>query len=74
MQRYRNLDGHSGVDAYETGAGFIRVCFVNGETYEYTELATGRAHVGHMQELAAAGRGLASYINRFVHDDYARKR
>ena len=73
MKRYRNLDGHSGVTAYECGDGFIRIRFVNGDTYEYTDKATGPKHVANMQQLARAGRGLATYVSRFVHDDYARK-
>ena len=73
MKRYRNLDGHSGVAAYECGGGFIRVRFVNGDVYEYTDEATGRKHIENMQRLAQAGRGLATYVSRFVHDDYARK-
>jgi hypothetical protein len=73
MKRYRNLDGNSGVTAYESGDGFIRIRFVNGETYEYTDEVTGRAHVANMQKLAQAGLGLATYVSRFVHDAYARK-
>jgi len=73
MKRYRNLDGNSGVAAYESGDGFIRIRFVNGETYEYTDEVTGRAHVANMQKLAQAGLGLATYVSRFVHDAYARK-
>lgn len=73
MKRYRNLDGNSGVTAYECGDGFIRIRFVHGDTYEYTDAATGREHVANMQQLARAGRGLATYVSRFVHDDYARK-
>lgn len=73
MKRYRNLDGNSGVAAYECGDGFIRIRFVNGETYEYTDEVTGRAHVANMRKLAQAGLGLATYVSRFVHDAYARK-
>ena len=73
MKRYRNLDGNSGVTAYESGDGFIRLRFVNGDTYEYTDEATGTEHVANMQKLAHAGRGLATYVSRFVRDDYARK-
>ncbi|HJW06647.1 MAG TPA: hypothetical protein VJ527_09180 [Rhodanobacter sp.] len=73
MKRYRNLDGNSGVAAYECGDGVIRIRFVNGDTYEYTDEATGRTHIANMQQLARAGRGLATYVSRFVHDDYARK-
>jgi len=73
MQRYRNLDGHSGVAAYDIGDGVIRIRFVNGETYEYMDAVTGREHVQNMQVLAAGGEGLATYVSRFVHDAYARK-
>ncbi len=73
MKRYRNLDGHSGVSAYESGEGFIRIRFVNGDAYEYTDEATGREHVANMRQLAQAGLGLATYVSRFVHDAYARK-
>ena len=73
MQRYRNLDGHSGVTAYETGAGVIRVRFVHGDEYEYTDAVTGAEHVRAMQALARSGQGLATYVSRHVHDKYARK-
>ena len=73
MKRYRNLDGRSGVTAYECGDGFIRVRFVNGDIYEYTDKATGREHIANMQKLAQTGLGLSTYVSRFVHDDYARK-
>ncbi len=73
MKLYRNLDGNSGVMAYEVGDGFIRVRFVNGDVYEYTDEATGHDHVKNMQWLAQAGRGLATYVSRFVHEAYARK-
>jgi hypothetical protein len=73
MKRYRNLHGDSGVAAYETGPDFIRVRFIGDGTYEYTARATGSEHVRNMQRLALAGRGLATYISRHVHDAWARK-
>lgn len=73
MQRYANLSGESGVTAYELGDGFIRLRFVTGDVYEYTDAVTGPAHVRRMQALARAGKGLAGYVSRFVHDAYARK-
>ena len=35
---------------------------------------SGRMHVRNMQQLAAAGLGLSTYISRFVRENYARKR
>lgn len=73
MNPYRNLSGKSGVAAYECGDGFIRVRFIHDGIYEYTDARPGRVHVANMQQLAEAGRGLATYISRFVRDNYARK-
>jgi hypothetical protein len=73
MQPYRNRNGHSGVTAYELGTDWIRVQFVNGEIYRYSAASAGAGHVRNMQILAEAGEGLASYISKFVHDDYERE-
>jgi hypothetical protein len=73
MQPYRNLQGHSGVVAYAIGDGVIRVRFADDGTYEYTDAIPGRRHVRNMQELARLGRGLSTYISRFVRERYARK-
>jgi len=73
MKRYRNLDGQSGVLAYELGKGWIHTRFVGGETYEYTDAVTGGENVRNLQVLAQAGQGLSTYVSKFVHDTYARK-
>jgi len=73
MHPYRNVDGHSGVIAYEPGEGWIRLRFVNGKEYRYTDATTGAEHVRNMQMLAQAGQGLASYVSKFVHDDFERE-
>jgi hypothetical protein len=73
MQPYRNLDGHSGVTGYELGTDWIKVRFVNGEDYRYSAANAGVEHVQNMQILAQAGEGLATYISKFVHDNYDRE-
>jgi hypothetical protein len=73
MKRYANLSGNSGITGYQPGDASIRVRFVNGDIYEYDARSPGLEHVQNMLELAQAGKGLATYISRFVHDDYARK-
>jgi hypothetical protein len=73
MHRYKNLGGNSGVVAYDIDAGQIIVQFRNGERYLYTEDSAGAANVARMQELAKAGRGLASFISRHVYELYERK-
>jgi hypothetical protein len=71
MRRYRNLDGASGVRAYQLLDDAIAVRFANGVTYLYDDATTGRDAVQHMRRLAAAGRGLATYISQHVQDRYA---
>lgn len=71
MRRYRGADEGSGVEAYESGPGWIRVRFRGGAVYHYDHRHPGAAHVLEMQRLADAGSGLAGYISRYVRGDYA---
>ena len=73
MQRYKNLDGASGVTAFETADDSIKVAFVNGSIYEYDYASAGRGKIERMKRLAMDGRGLSTYISRHVHDAYARR-
>lgn len=73
MPRYSNLNGDSGVVAYETTADSITLAFVGGERYVYTHERPGRDAVDRMKALAKDGRGLATFVSQHVRDDYARK-
>jgi hypothetical protein len=73
MERYQNLEGDSGVVAFESGADYIKVRFRNGVTYVYDHVTPGEQHVARMHELARAGRGLSTYISQRVRTAYARK-
>lgn len=66
MKRYKNISGHSGVVAYESGPNSIVVKFVDGSLYLYDERLPGREHVDAMKRRAARGEGLNTYISRFV--------
>jgi hypothetical protein len=68
MKRYLNLDGNSGVVAYECRADSISVEFTNGTVYLYTHASAGSEKIDAMKQLAAAGRGLSSFIARHAHD------
>jgi hypothetical protein len=74
MHRYRNLEGHSGVLFYDIRQDGITVRFAGGGEYDYTYASTGRARVETMKALALAGRGLSTFISRYVREDYAAKR
>jgi hypothetical protein len=64
--------GQSGVVAYEIERDAIVVQFTKG-TYRYTYAKPGQFEVEKMKRLAAAGKGLATYISRFVGERYADK-
>ena len=73
MERYGNRTGKSGVIGFELVDDAIEIEFVGGERYRYGERAPGRAHVANMRRRARMGRGLATYISRFVGDNYEEK-
>jgi hypothetical protein len=66
LERYKNFGGDSNVIAYETSATSITVEFGSGRetVYLYNEIRPGIIHVNQMKILAAAGRGLNSYIGQ----------
>jgi hypothetical protein len=70
MIGYKNLNGSSGVSAYAIGNGYIRVMFKNGTVYQYSTMRAGSYHVDNMQSLAIAGKGLNTYINKYVRNLY----
>ena len=63
MQRYRDINGDSGVLGYEYGDDWIMVTFKQGGTCEYRAFRIGHAHISNMKRLADAGDGLNAYIN-----------
>jgi len=62
MQAYVDVDGDSGVAAYEIGDDFIHVQFKKGKTYRYTYASAGEHIIEQMKGLAIGGNGLNSYI------------
>lgn len=73
IQPYLNLSGDSGVRGYAIGPQAIAVEFADGSVYLYTADSAGAEAIARMHELARGGRGLNTYINRYVHDGYAER-
>jgi hypothetical protein len=75
MERYRNLSGNSGVDAYELGGDFIMIRFRPGVVYWYTAASVGARHLAVLKRLAQRGQGLGTYISQHaeVNGGYERK-
>lgn len=72
MKIYKDIDGDSGVVAYEYGNDYIRVQFKTGSPYTYNYDSAGRHHIEKMKELADAGDGLNAYINYNVKYNYVK--
>lgn len=63
MTPYARLDPTAGVTHFENGDGFIRVRFKHSATiYTYTNNSAGASEIATMQQLAATGKGLSTYI------------
>ncbi len=71
MERYRNQNGNSGVTFFKILPDAIVVQFKNQSTYLYNTMMPGSDHVENMKQLARSGKGLATYISKYVRDKYA---
>jgi hypothetical protein len=72
MQRYKN-SVNSGVLAYEIGDDRIKVKFLDGTVYLYTYQSAGAKNIEQMKALAQIGKGLTTFINQSVREQYAIK-
>jgi hypothetical protein len=70
MIPYANVNGNSGVTAYQVEGDAITVEFRGGAAYKYTYASTGAANVEQMKALAQAGRGLGTFISQVVKKAY----
>jgi hypothetical protein len=69
-ERYKNLAGNSGVVSYKIGDDYIEVTFLDHKKYRYSYKVAGEEKVEEMKRLARSGRGLSSFISRFVRNLY----
>ena len=73
MKKYTDITGESGVTAYQESENFIAVEFNHESVYLYTYTSAGKTAVEQMKKLAAAGKGLSTYISQKVKDKYETK-
>lgn len=73
MQPYQAANGDAGVVAYQESPGGITVQFRDGSVYLYNKASAGPSAIGAMKRLAASGRGLTTYINKHVRQNFAAK-
>ena len=72
MKRYKNISGNSGVTAYEVNEDNISIQF-NDAVYLYTYASAGKKTIEKMKKLAAAGKGLSTYISQTVKEKFETK-
>jgi len=70
MTQYANQDKNSGILAYEIADDSIMVQFSSGVTYLYTYTSAGSRNIEQMKQLAIEGRGLNSFIMKYVRTSY----
>ena len=73
LTKYKNLSGESGVTAYKFLSNGIVLQFNHNEIYLYDNSKPGRLHVKQMKVLAIKGKGLTTYVNQNVRDNYKLK-
>jgi hypothetical protein len=73
VEKYKNQSRESGVSAYETGADYIIVEFIGGDTYRYTYHSAGKRAIEMMKKLAVEGKGLSTYISQKIRQRYEKR-
>ena len=72
-RKYKNLSGKSTVVSYALSKDQVKVNFTNQLKYVYSNQITGRENIAKMKVLAAAGKGLGTFIAASLADKFARK-
>lgn len=72
VEQYKNLGGNSSVRAFTIGDDYIEVRFNGGSVYRYSYRSAGSDKIEQMKKLARQGRGLNSFIMRYVKMSYER--
>lgn len=73
MQKYKNLGGNSGVEAFEISTDSITVRFYkSSKLYTYSYQSAGVEKVEQMKKLALSGHGLNEFIYRYARNDYVK--
>ena len=73
MMRPYKSTVNSGVLAYDIGEDRIKIKFLDGTIYLYTYDSAGPENIEQMKTLAENGRGLTTFINQSVREQYAIK-
>jgi hypothetical protein len=73
MHLYKNKGGKSKVFRYNIEKDAVTIRFTDASVYRYTNQSATPGNIAKMKELALAGKGLGTFIETTVKDNYCRK-
>ena len=73
MKKYEDLSGRGGVTGYKNLLRGIILEYQHKDQYLYDYEKPGKNHVEQMKILAESGKGLTTYVNENVRDNYKEK-
>ena len=71
--RYKNLSGASKVARYGITKDTLTIRFVDSSVYIYSNQSADPVNLSKMKTLAAAGKGLGTFIDANVKDRFLKK-
>jgi len=66
MTVYKNLSGDPTISSYEISQNQMIIEYTNGSAFLYNQTFSGTLNLFIMKDLAQTGKGLETYIQRFV--------
>ena len=72
-ENYLDLSGDGGIEGFIISRSKIFILFDNAYWYEYDNIKPGKEHLTHMKDFARKGKGLKTYVNQNVRDNYRSK-
>jgi hypothetical protein len=71
--KYKNLSGDSKIAKFESKKDRITILFADHSIYRYSNQSAGPENISKMKTLALAGKGLGTFIEKNVKDNYQKK-
>lgn len=71
--RYKNVGGKSTVERYHLAKDAVTIEFADCSKYIYSNQSTAPETVAKMKELALAGKGLGTFVEKNLKEKFERK-
>jgi len=73
LKNYKDLSGSGGITGYQFLQNGIILQFKSKDLYLYDYKKPGKQHIEQMKILAEKGKGLTTYVNQNIRDNYSQK-